>query len=379
MIRNISNMLSALALLVAVLIAGAPLHAAPDKLGPEREFSKTISREFTTSANGTTALYNRYGKVNVNTWNNKSVKIDITILVNAKDQRTADRVFDKIKINFTNTIGYIKAETILEEIKAGGWFGECQDFKINYEVWMPVANQLDLKNKYGNAYVAELDGKMLAEIKYGDLRTEAIRNDANLLLAYGNGSIAKVNNLSAQVSYGGITVSEATDIQLDSKYSECTVEKSGNFRATSKYDDFKLGALDDLKIQTKYANLRVRHARSAMITAQYTDVKMESVEEYLDADLAYGGLKINQLDRGFREVIVVAEYTNVELNVERGAVFRFDTDVSYAGAHYPQAAVVRLRDDSDTRKVSSGFVGSSDAKGIVKTRLRYGDLTIRQY
>jgi hypothetical protein len=174
-------------------------------------------------------------------------------------------------------------------------------------------------------------------------------------------------------------VTEAADIQLDSKYSECTVEKSGNFRATSKYDDFKLGTLDDLKIQTKYANLRVRTARSAMITAQYTDVKLESVGEYLDADLAYGDLKINQLDRGFRTVSVVGKYTDVELNVARGAVFRFDTDVSYAGAHYPQAAVVRLRDDSATRQVSSGFVGSSDAKGIVRTRLSYGDLKIRQY
>jgi hypothetical protein len=48
-------------------------------------------------------------------------------------------------------------------------------------------------------------------------------------------------------------------------------------------------------------------------------------------------------------------------------------------AHYPQAAVVRLRDDSATRQVSSGFVGSSDAKGIVRTRLSYGDLKIRQY
>jgi hypothetical protein len=364
--------------LFVALYLGAPQRAAASA-GPEREFSKTISREFTTNANGATALYNRYGKVNVNTWNNKSVKIDITIIVNTNDQRSADRVFDKIKINFTNTIGYVKAETVIEEIKAGGWGADCRDFKINYEVWMPIGNQLDLKNKYGNTYVSELNGKLLADIKYGDLFTEAINNDAEIMLGYGKCSLAKVKNLSAQVSYGGISVSEADDIQIDSKYSEFNVEKAGNIRFTSKYDDFKLGTVDDLKVQTKYANLRVQNARSSMITAQYTDIKLENVGEYFDADLSYGGLKINQLARSFREVSIVGKYSNVELNVERGAAFRFDTDVSYAGARYPQAATVRLCEDSENRRVSSGFVGSNDAKGIVKARLRYGDLTIQQY
>lgn len=59
---------------------------------------------------------------------------------------------------------------------------------------------LDLNNRYGNSYIGKLNGKLTAEIKYGDLRTEVIANDADLSLGYGKASIAKVNHLYGQVS-----------------------------------------------------------------------------------------------------------------------------------------------------------------------------------
>lgn len=189
-------------LLVLIALCGATLASAN---GPKQEFSKKINREFGISATGTTAIYNKYGKVNINTWSNNSVKIDIIIIVNTNDQRAADRTFERIKINFLSTADYVKAETVIEsETKTATWLGSTsQDFKINYEVWMPIGNQLDLKNKYGNAFVANLNGKLSAEIKYGDLRTEAINNDADLSIGYGKASMVKVRNLTGYVSYGG--------------------------------------------------------------------------------------------------------------------------------------------------------------------------------
>ena len=71
--------------------------------GPAQEFTKTINREFGTSTDGTTALYNKYGDVKVKTWQNNSVKIDVTIVVNAKTQREADEAFKNLNVNFINT------------------------------------------------------------------------------------------------------------------------------------------------------------------------------------------------------------------------------------------------------------------------------------
>lgn len=362
------------ALLILLLIgASAPAFAG----GPKREFIKTINREFSTTANGMTALYNKYGKVTVNTWNNNSVKIDITIVVNADDQRTADRTFERINVNFTNTAGYVKAETFIGD---EGWWpggGSCQDFKINYEVWMPIGNQLDLKNKYGNSYVGPLNGKLFAEIKYGDLRTEAIGADADLYLGYGKAYLARVNNLYGQISYGELTVPEARDLQLDTKYSDMNVERAAGVRITSKYDDFTFGTLDDLRLQTKYANVRANSARAMLITAQYTDVKLGNLADKLDADLTYGALVIDAVGRGFSDINVTGKYTNVKLYVERGAAYRFEAEGNYTEIHPPSGATMRQREDTGAWESARGYVGDANAKGLVRVKLSYGDFVIK--
>ena len=368
------NRFRCLALFGLLLVWGMPAWAE----GPRQEFIKTLNREFTTNANGMTALYNKYGTVNVKSWNKNSVKIDISIIVNANNQRDADRMFDRIQVNFTNTFGYVKAETMISEDKNGWWpNGNCQDFKINYEVWMPIGNQLDLKNRYGNSVVGDLNGKLTAEIKYGDLRTEVISNDADLNIGYGKATLTRVANLTGQVSYGGLIITEARDVQLDSKYSEVKVERANTLRITSKYDDFTLGTVDDLRLQTKYANVRLQAARLAYVTAQYTDVKIGALSEVADADLTYGSLQVAMLNKGFTGVNVVGKYTDVEISMERGTASRFDVVGNYADLHMLAGMVVRTHQKSDNHESKEGYIGDANARGLVKARLNYGDLRVK--
>jgi hypothetical protein len=346
--------------------------------GPNKEFTRTINREFGTTANGMTAISNKYGAVNVKTWSNNSVKIDITIIVNAKDQREADKTFDRIKVNFANAAGYVKAETVIID-KSGWWIEEnsCQDFKINYEVWMPSGNQLDLKNKYGNAYVANMSGKLTADIKYGDLRTEAISNDADLNLAYGKVYIMRVNNLYGQVSYGRLNLTNARDIQFDSRNSVINLEQAGNVRLTSKNDELKFGNLEDLRLQTKYSDLKLQRAHAAYFTTQYTDVKIVNVGTAVDADMCYGSLKIESLGRNFNGVNIIGKYTDVIIAAEPGAAFRFDAEGNYTEMRTPVKAIIRRRDDQGSRETVQGFVGDANARGVVKARLSFGDFVLR--
>lgn len=368
------NCFRLLALFALLLTQGFPARAD----APRQEFSKTINREFGTSATGMTALYNKYGTVNVKSWNNTSVKIDITILVNANNQRDADKMFDRIQVNFTNTFGYVKAETMIGEDNNSWWpKGNCQDFKINYEVWLPIGNQLDLKNRYGNSIVGDLNGKLTAEIKYGDLRTDVIGNDADINIAYGKATLARVNNLVGQVSYGGLFVTEAKELQLDSRYSEVKVDRANTLRITSKYDNFTLGNVDDLRLQTKYADVRLQTARLAYVTAQYTDVKIGALSEVADADLTYGSLQVAELGKGFTGVNVVGKYTDVVISMERGTASRFDVMGDYANLNMVSGMVLRTHEKSGNHESKEGYIGDANARGLVKARLNYGDLRVK--
>ena len=361
--------------LLLCFMAGGALAARADC--PSQEFSRTINREFGTTADGMTALYNKYGTVNVKTWQNNSVKIDITIVVNAGSQREADKIFDRIKVNFANAVGYVKAETMIEQNNTWWPEGNTCDFKINYDISMPMGNQLDLKNRYGNSYVSKLNGKLTAEIKYGDLRTEVIGNDADLNLGYGKAYIAKVNHLYGQVSYSELTVTDAEEVQLDTKYSELRSDRINTLRLTSKYDDFEFGTVNELRLQTKYANLRVRNAGSAYVTAQYTDVKLTNLAEMADTDLSYGSLKIESVDRNFSEVNVVGKYTDVQVSTERSVPYRFNLQSQYADMKAPTGAMVKHSNDSGKSKTMEGYVGDANAKGQIIAKLQYGGLVLK--
>lgn len=375
-IFEFSTMLNLRTVLFLCLLAGGALTASCADC-PKQEFSRTINREFGTTADGMTALYNKYGTVNVKTWQNNSVKIDITIVVNAGSQREADKIFDRIKVNFANAAGYVKAETMIEQ--SNGWWSEGNscDFKINYDISIPIGNQLDLKNRYGNSYVSKLNGKLTAEIKYGDLRTEAIANDADINLGYGKTYIAKVNHLYGQVSYSELTVTDAQEVQLDTKYSELKSDNINILRLTSKYDDFELGTVGELRLQTKYATLRVRNAGSAYVTAQYTDVKLINLTETADTDLSYGSLKIESVDRNFSEVNVVCKYTDVQVSTERSVPYRFNLQSQYADMKAPTGAMVKHSNDSGKSKTMEGYVGDANAKGQIKAKLQYGGLVLK--
>lgn len=93
-----------------------------------QEFTKTVKKEFPINATGTVDLSNKYGKVDVHTWERDRVKIDVTIVVDARSESTAQEVFNRIQIDFSNDDSFVKAETSIETNKS--WWGEVP--KLNF-------------------------------------------------------------------------------------------------------------------------------------------------------------------------------------------------------------------------------------------------------
>lgn len=350
--------------------------------GPSQEFSKKINREFYTSANGTTAVYNRHGKIQVHTWAEKKVKMNITILVNARDQKEADRILNTINVNFTNTNGYIKAETFIGDQNSTIFTkNNCYDFSINYEVWMPADNQLDMSNRYGDSYVANMNGKLTSDVKYGDLHAETVRSDAHLKMEYGKITLKSAQNLYGQVGFGGITVDQADNIQMETRNSECTFRRAKDVRISSKYDDLSMGTIGELRLQTKFSDVKTISAKSAWITSQYSDVEFNSISTLLDANCQFGDLTVDKVQPGFESVSLTGLHTDMQVNTS-GSTFRFNVQSDQSEVKYPaQAVFAQLAAPVLTKAnrviYKEGYTGSASAKSMVKAQLKYGGLSFR--
>ncbi|RME10594.1 MAG: hypothetical protein D6816_03130 [Bacteroidetes bacterium] len=345
------------------------------------EFARTITKDFPINSDGTVSLANKYGKVEVKTWDKSRVKIEVTIVVKAKSESNANEIFDRIDIDFTNSSDYVSAETRIEPQKSS-WFdwsgSDKAEFQINYEVFMPVSCALSLRNKYGDSFVEPIAGKTSVDIKYGNIRLEGVNNSLNIVLGYGNGTVVKARNINADLGYGKLNVSDADDISLVSKYSKITIDNADLITGESKYDNIVLGKVKKMNLLAKYGDVEIREANELDATAKYTDFKVHELKDGGVFEFQYGGLLVDKLAKGFSSMDLKGKYTDFKIYVEPGASYVLDASTNYAGIAYPAGLNVTYEKDKGTSQAVKGHVGTSGARSVIRANLEYGGLKVRQ-
>lgn len=346
----------------------------------KQEFSKTIKKEFDISQDGTTSIHNKYGKIDIRTWDKNRVKVNVTIMVRANSEADAQEVFERIAINFENGSDYVKAQTEIEAQKKSSWWGEDNksDYTINYEVYMPPSNSLGLTNKYGDTKVAAIQGNADLDIKYGNFEMEGIGGMTNLTFAYGTGTFNALKDAVTEVRYARLSFDKVDELELISKYSKIKIEKAQVVRSTSKYDTYSVGKVQDFHNTGKYDNLEIDYADNLIVNSQYTEVFSEHIGNSVDLDLEFGRANIEKVAKGFSDVRLVGRYTDYKVHVEDGANYRMEAIANFAGIRYPEKMTVTYEKEKGTYHEVEGHAGVKNARSFIKARLDYGGLKVNQ-
>lgn len=344
------------------------------------EFTKTIKKEFETTKDGTTSLFNKYGKIDVKTWEKNRVKVDVRIVVKAGSEAEAQKVFARINVAFSNTSNYVKAETSIEPVKNQwwSWDGGKNDFSIYYEVYMPPTNRLDLNAKYCDVYVAALQGVANIDVSYGNFKMDGLADNSNIVLAYGNGSVTKARNVKVDIKHSNIRMQEANDVEIYSKYTTVSFDKAADVLSTSKYDNYKLGNVQEFRNTGKYDNIEIAQANNVLITSQYTNVKVTKLVKTIDLNLEYGGATIGSMSKGFTMANLLGKYSDFKVSLEPGTTYQLDASSNYANISYPSDLTVTYEKEKTTTHEVKGHVGSTSSPAVLKARLNYGGLKVKQ-
>ncbi len=345
-----------------------------------QEFSKNIRKEFNVAANGGVGLHNQYGKIEVKTWDKNQVSVDVTIIVRANSESEAQSTFDRIRIEFSEKPDYAQARTYIEPKSGSSWgwgWNNNSDYTINYEVFLPKTNYLDLTNKYGDSFVAYLERWVNADVKYGNIKMEGAKESITANVGYGHGSIGTTQNLTCNVGYGKLNVREATNTTLDTKYSEMTIEKATNVTVKSRYDTYEIGVIKNMTNSGKYDHFDITSAENLHFDTKYTDIKVSRLSNAANLNLEYGNLDLVLLGKNFNALDIKGSYTDCSIRVEDGANYLLDASTNYANIKYPMAMTVSNRHDNGTSEMIEGSIGGKPSKSVIKVRLNYGDLKVK--
>jgi hypothetical protein len=297
-----------------------------------QEVTKEYHEEYATNANTALQLYNKYGDVIIDSWDQDQIVIDVKVTVDMPDRDRAQRLLDYISVDFSKDGDVITAKTVIDDkFNFSGW-GSSKKFSINYSVRMPVNTPIALSNRYGNSEIDELGGQTNIDIKYGNITigklTRGNEKPLNRLsLAYGKGSIDEAGWLDLMLRYtGSMEIGKSQALLIDSKYSKLSLGQTSSVVGESKYD-----------------NLNIDNINNLVLENGYTETKIGTLTKKLEYTGSYGSFSVDRIPAGFESIDVQTKYMGVNLGIDENANYNLDAKVSYGGLKYDEENFVNKR------------------------------------
>ncbi|MCI2229683.1 hypothetical protein MC378_10945 [Polaribacter sp. MSW13] len=227
----------------------------------KHEKNKTIKKIFTVNPNATVAISNRYGDLNITTWKENRVEIEVIITVKGEDLDDVEAKFNSINIAFNASPSLVEAETIFEKTKSNwSWWKKSKNvnYKINYIVKMPKSNAVNLENDYGSIYLDNLKGKANIDCDYGKIYLgELSANNNNINLDYcSSSSILYMKSGTINADYSKITIEKSDQLKVTADYSTIILDKAGTVNFNSDYGSIVIDDAENINGNSDYVSMR---------------------------------------------------------------------------------------------------------------------------
>lgn len=366
-------------LLVAVILLTSFNQAEANK-----EYTKVIHKEFSIDPEGEVSLENRRGTVEVVSWDQPSVEIEVTITVEARNEDDANEVFDKIDINFSDNGQSVSATTEVETSNKKrswwnwSWHGKNKiDYSVDYKVKMPKTCDLDLEHSYGHATVTDLLADAVIELKYGDLKMGKIGGDLDLELGYGEAKVNEASKVDAEIWYSEFTITSLDKLDIESRYSDISVDYADEVDSESQYDHYSIGQAEDFKSNGRYDDIEIERVNNLNVESHYSDYILGHLSQSADLQMEYGDAKIKRLVDGFNRVKLKGNHVDFKIFPDEDASYMLNIESVYTHVEYPKQ-ILRSNIDREGAKLEfDGIIGrDGDTQSEIRADTYYGQLII---
>ena len=353
--------------LLFALVLVPTLACASDVDNGKYTKQKKIKKEFKVSANDLLKIDNSYGNLDITTWNENRVVIEVFIETNGNDEDHVQKRLDEIDVAFNQSSGQVSAKTLLERSNSSWWsniFGSSNNvnIKINYRVKAPVTNNVDLSNDYGSINLDNLKGDAVISCDYGKIMIGELHGENNRLsFDYTNNStIGFVKRAKINADYSEFNIDEVGTLDLSADYTESSIQKVENIGFSCDYGSLKVGKLRNIKGK-----------------GDYLGVKLGLVYGSAELRMDYGSLSIDKIMAGIKDVEITTDYTSIKLGYDKEASFSFDVSTEYGGVKglNGNGFSVNKRNQSGSDNYYQGYYLSGNSGGNIRINSSYGSVT----
>ena len=357
------------------------LNASLYATGPtfKEEISKEIHETFNVSSGVDLGIENKYGDVNITTWNKNQIQVDVVIKVHSNNKEKAQKFLDGITVDFSASSSRVEAKTVYPDRDNNSWwsswFGNDKNlkFEVHYTVQAPQQMSTHLINKYGNISLASIDGDCDVVNKYGNITLGDISGDLEFNLGYGKAKIGSVGDSEMTIKYSEIKVESVKELRISTKYSHLKINDCEQMISQTKYDDYTIGSLGSFKNEGKYDEFNIGSVNIFSLDTKYTDVNIGVLGQKAQFETKYGSVEIKETNNGLEGINIQSKYTDYDLHVDGDFHLNFHGSRTDLHVSKPNEKYRSEKDGSDLTIMA--YRGSKNGAQIVAD-MRYGGLTI---
>ncbi|WP_425390011.1 hypothetical protein [Ekhidna sp.] len=323
-------------------------------LGQVRQ-ERDFKRSFPVSENGKVEVVTKYGEVIVRTWDRDSVRFEVVVRAEGKNSSAVAKSMSRVDVRFRKVGSVISAVT---EISSGsGFFGSVlsevegvmgsNKLKVDYEVWIPKDVMLSIENKYGDLYMANLDGRVDLDISHGDIKANDLSKTLTLKHSFGKSAFGSLNDGIFTLRGSEIRIDKASNLNIESGSSEIRVDKIGRIQLNSRND--KIHLLD---------------AQEIMCEGSFTDLTSDLLRGSARLDFSYGDIYLSRIVKDFNSIDITGKSTDINLILNQASYIKTYIKGPEDRMILPNSMLTMQKQHfNDEAKISlSGFVGNTNSR-----------------
>ena len=301
--------------------------------------TKEISKHFKVSPETRIEISNKYGKVELNTWEKDSVIFEIKIRVEEKKLSKLEKSMEEIDFNFTDSQHFLIVRTTVGESRSG-FEKEILKFKetllqsdgnieIDYIVWLPKNNELKVENKFGDIFIGDYLGNVEINLSNGNLKSHNFEGKVDFTLNFADATINQMKNGRLDCNYSDLYIKKAESLQIKSKSSTFEILEIYEMDADSRRDKFRIRLADLVEAKGSFSNFRFNE-----LTDRLT----------LKAD--YGDLDIEKISPDFSNIFI--ESKSADINLYFDPESNFGLEITHTKAEIDLCREIKIEETKET-------------------------------
>ena len=279
--------------------------------------TKEIKKEYKVTPETRIEITNKYGKVELNTWDKDSVIINIKIKVEEKKLSKLEKSMEEIDFDFTSSQHFLVARTTVGENRST-LEKELLKFKesllqsdgnveINYIVWLPKTNNLRVENKFGDIFIDDYAGEVDIDLSNGNLKSHDFSGKTIIALSFADATINKIKSG-----------------RLDCNYSDLYIRDAGSLQIQSKSSTFEILEVKELDMDSRRDKFRVRLADLVEAEGSFSNFRFNELTDRLTLRADYGDLDIEKTAPDFSNIYIESKSTDINLYFNIESNFGFE-------------------------------------------------------